>query len=232
MGQAGVLGVQLGPLVFARAQSVQFTHLPLQSFALLVQRIALGSRLFQRLQCPAPGVPRCRQRREVQAGLRVQQCAHGGRPRQALPGVLAVDLHQVLAGLSQLAHRGAAAVDPGPALALGVDGAPHQQAAARGVETGFLHPACQGDGQFELGDDFCTRSAFAHHARLTAAAQGQLQGIDEDGLAGTGFARQHREARADVQVQRVDDDEVLQGDALEHGYTTPSYHLSLRRSVA
>ena len=232
MGQPGVLGVQLAPLVLARVQAVQLAHLPLQALALLVQGVALAPCLLQRLQGLAPVAPGRGQGCKIQPGLSIQQRAHGGRPRQALPGVLAVDLHQVLASLAQLAHGGAAAVDPGPALALGVDGAPQQQGAAGGVEAGFLHPARQGVGQVELGGDFRARRAFAHQARIAAAAQGQLQGVDEDGLAGAGFARQHREARADVQVQRLDDDEILQGDALEHGYTTPSYHLSLRRSVA
>jgi len=172
------------------------------------------------------------QRRKIQPALTVQQRAHGGRPGQALPGMLAVDLHEVFAGLAQLAHGGAAAVDPGPALALRVDGAPQQQGAAGSVEAGVLHPAGQGVGQVELRGDFRAHRTLAHQGGVAAAAQGQLQGIDEDGLAGAGFAREHREPYADVQIERVDDDEILQGDALEHGYTTPSYHLSLRRSVA
>ncbi len=36
----------------------------------------------------------------------------------------------------------------------------------------------------------------------------------------------------EIQLQRGHDDEITQGQPAQHGYTTPSYHRSLRRKVA
>jgi hypothetical protein len=63
-----------------------------------------------------PGVPCRQQRRAVDAGVGVQQGAHGGRAGQALPGVLAVDVQQLLAS-SRSCAGGGRAVDPGAAAA-------------------------------------------------------------------------------------------------------------------
>jgi hypothetical protein len=46
----------------------------------------------------------------------------------------------------------------------------------------------------ELGGDLAARRAFAHHAGVGARAQHQLQRVDQDGLAGAGFAGEHGEA--------------------------------------
>jgi hypothetical protein len=48
-----------------------------------------------------------------------------------------------------------------------------------------------------------------------ARAQSQLQGVDQDGFAGTGFTGQHREPAGQVQLEFVDDDEIAKRDAFE-----------------
>ena len=48
----------------------------------------------------------------------------------------------------------------------------------------------------ELGADLGARRAFAHDAGVAAAAERELQRVDQDRLAGAGLAAQHREAAA------------------------------------
>ena len=75
--------------------------------------------------------------------------------------------------------------------------------------------------------------ALAHQPGVGPRAQGQLQGIDQDGLASAGFARQGRETAAKLQLQRLHDDKVAQHHALErHGQEPPSFQRSFLRSVS
>ncbi len=177
-------------------------------------------------------LPRGGQRRGVGLRLRVEQRPHGGRPREALPGVLAVDVHQPFGGLAQLRHGGRAAVDPGAALALRVDGAAQQQGFVR-VEAGLVEPGLQCRRGVEFSADLGAHRAFAHQGGVGAVAQRQLQAVDEDGLARAGFAGEHGEAGAELHAQFGHDGHVAQRQAAQHGdYTPPSYQRSLRRSVA
>ncbi len=216
MGQALVLGIQLVPFVVARGELVDLADLPGQAFALALQRLAacagIGQRRFGRL----PGLPQRGQPGGVGAGLLVEQRAHRGRPRQALPGMLAVDVDQLLAGLAQLAHGGRAAVDPGAALALGIDAAAQQQRVACAVEAGLVQPAGQRRRRVELGRDLGARAAFAHQRGVAAAAQGQLQRVDQDRLACAGLAGQHREAGLQLHLELADDDHVAKRQAAQH----------------
>ena len=47
-------------------------------------------------------------------------------------------------------------------------------------------------GDVELGADLGARRAFAHDAGVAAAAERELQRVDQDRLAGAGLAAQHR----------------------------------------
>ena len=140
--QALVLGVQLVPFVVARRELVELADLPGQALALALQRRRLRARAsasaasaaFQACQAAASA-------RGVDAGLRVEQRAHRGRPRQALPGVLAVDVDQLLgrpraagatvAGLPLIQAR----LLPWASIA-----AAQQQRVAAGVEAGLVEP--------------------------------------------------------------------------------------------
>ena len=59
-------------------------------------------------------------------------------------------------------------------------------------------------------------AAFAHHAGVAAAAQRQLQRIDQDRLARAGLAGQHREAGAAFHLELADDDHVPERQAAQH----------------
>ena len=103
----------------------------------------------ERLRRRAPRRPERRERRGVDLRVRVEQGAHRGRARQPLPGVLAVDVDELVGRLAQLRDRRAAAVDPRPALALRVDRPAQQHAAGVagiGVEAGVGEPGASAGG--------------------------------------------------------------------------------------
>ena len=107
------------------------------------------------------------------------------------------------------------AVDPCPALALGVDRAAHQQGVG-GVETRFVEPCRQAGRRVEFSADLGSRRAFADHPGITPAAKRKLQRIDQDRLARAGFTGQHRKAAIEFDIQRADDHEVAQRQAAQH----------------
>jgi hypothetical protein len=152
--------------------------------------------------------------------------------------VLAVDVDQALAQLAQLADGGRAAVDPGAALALGVDTAAQQQRSfAVIVEAGLGQPGGQRPWAVELGGDLGARRALAHHAGVGAVAERELQRVDQDGLAGARLAGQRGEAGLQLQLECRHDDDVAQRQAAQHQPfpvpgSAPSFQCSLRRSVA
>ena len=144
---------------------------------------------------------------------------------------LRVDVDEVLGRLAQLRHGGRAAVDPGAALALRVDRAAQQQRVVD-REAGFVQPGLQRGRRVELGADLGAAGALAHQRRVGAVAQGQLQRVDQDGLASAGLAGEHCEAGTQLDLELGDDHHVAQGQSLQHGYTTPSYQRSFLRKVA
>ena len=92
----------------------------------------------------APALPRPRRaarrrrRHRRRAGARTAAGA-----RQALPGVLAVDVDQLVGRFAQLRDRGGAAVDPAAALALASIVRRSSSGVAGAVEAGFVEPAAE-----------------------------------------------------------------------------------------
>ena len=107
--------------------------------------------------------------------------------------MLAVDVEQHVAQRPQLCGGCRRAVHPCPALALRVDRAAQQQRVAR-LESRFVEPGLRPGRAVKLGADVGAGCAFAHHASICARPERQLDSIDQDRLARTGLARQHREA--------------------------------------
>ena len=56
----------------------------------------------------------------------------------------------------------------------------------------------------------------ADEAAVAAAAEGQREGVEEDGLAGPGLAGQDAEAVGEVQLQPVDQDDVADRKLDQH----------------
>jgi len=179
----------------------------------------------------APGAPGLVHRARIHARLLVEQRAHGCRAREALPGVLAMDLHQVFGRLAQLRHGGTAAVDPGSAAALLIHSAPQQEQAFGCFEAGLVQPVGQRCGAVELRAHLRTGRTFAHAQRIGPGPEHELQRVHEDRLACARLAREHREAAPEVEFEPVHEHEITQREPAQH-QATPSYQRSLRRSVA
>jgi hypothetical protein len=189
----------------ARGQLVQLADLPgrrsrsRSSVGLLaaglVQRVRRRARPPQAACGAGVSTPACASSRARTAAGRVRLC-------QACWPWMST---RCSASLAQLRGTWRAAVDPGAALALRVDHAAQQQrGAAPGVEAGFVQPGRQQEAaRVELGGDVGARRALAHHPGVAAAAQRQLQRVDQDGLARAGLAGQHGEAGAQVHFQLV-----------------------------
>src|SRR5690606_4675867 len=68
----------------------------------------------------------------------------------------------------------------------------------------------------EAGGDVGAGRALAHRAGVGPCAEREAERIDQDGLAGAGLARQDAEALAELDLGRIDDDEVAQSNAFQH----------------
>ena len=215
VGQALVFCAQRGPLGFARCELVDLANLPAQPLAFAGHVGMLALRLLERVSGASQLRPRLRQRCGLHARVGVEQGAHRDRAREALPCMLAVNVHQVIASFAQLRQGGSAAVDPSAALALSVDVAAQQQGVA-GVEACQIEPFGQRRRRVKFGGDFSAHRTFAHHARVTPAAKGQLQRVNQDRLAGAGFTCQHHKASAHIDFERCDDHKVTQRQTSEH----------------
>ena len=213
MGQALVFAIEFWPLVCLRRELVDFGYLPLQALAFLLALLLALRGLFQLLTSGLPLLPQRADGSGVDAAIAVEQGARAGGLHQALPGMLAVDVHQQAAECAQLGGRGRCAIDPAAALALAVDQAAQQQAFF-GVcfDAIFIQQRCQRRGDVEVGGDVCAAATLAHKAGIGACAHYQLQRIHQNGFACACLAGEHREAVVNIQIQRLHDHEILQGD--------------------
>ena len=119
------------------------------------------------------------QRREVDAGELVERGPLGGDRQQALVGVLAVQVDHVAGQLGQVGHRGRPAVDVGPRPAVGGDH-PRQHDLVGAVGVDDEAPVDAGLGSRPV------RTI----AGVGAAADQQVDRLDEHRLAGAGLAGQ------------------------------------------
>ena len=102
-------------------------------------------------------------------------------------------IDQLVADVAQLCGGGSAAVDPGPAFALGVHASSEQQFIAL-IETVVLQPGVHCRVDHKACADFGAACTFAHHTGVGACAQHQLQRVYQNGFTGAGFAAEHAEA--------------------------------------
>ena len=191
--QAAVGGVEPVPLVGAGFELVHFADLPGQALAVALQCVL---RLRGRRQCSLclpPFVPKTAQRARGYAAIAVEQAAHRVPSGQALPGVLAVDVEQLLAQVAQLLRGGWVAVDPGAAFASQVHAAAQKQGVIA-FKTGLGQIGRQALRAIKLGAHLGARRAFADQAHFGARAGHQLQRVNQDGFTGTGLAGKHGKA--------------------------------------
>ena len=122
---------------------------------------------------------------------------------------LPLDLHQRLPGPAQQPDADRLVVDAGAGPSVPVHDPAHHHLVFRRdavlVEQGEHGMAGRGK---EAGGDAGLLGAGANQAGIGACAEGQAQAVEQDGLAGAGFAGQHGQAGAEPQVQPLDQDDV------------------------
>ena len=144
----------------------------------------------------------------------------GAGVQQAHGLVLAVHLDQHLAELTQHRHADPLVVDEGARAAVrGQLAAQHQILVA--FEGDALVFQISPDGVIgrrrEDGGGGRLRTAPADQARLGPRARGQAQGVQDDGLARAGLAGKRGQAGPDRKIQRLDQDDVANAKADQHG---------------
>ena len=213
-------GIEVVPFIGARVELVHFANLPGQAFAIALQQVLCLQGLVVSGLRRTPALPQSAQGIGGNARVVVQQGAHRVGPGEALPGVLAMDIEHLFAYMAQLLRGSGQAVDPSPAFAGAVQTAAQQQA-VRTLKTGFGQPGQQRCWGIKLGADVGARGAFADQSHIGAGAGGQLQGINQDGLARAGLAGEHGKTGLQFQVQRGNDDKVAQRNTFEAHRLTP-----------
>ena len=168
-----MLRVQVIPFVGTWCQLVEFANLPGQSLLFALQAVLRAASFVQCFLGGAPSLPARAQLVQRHASVGVQQAAHRVGPGQALPGVLAVDVDQLVGDFFQLRCGGRAAIDPGAALALHVNRAPQQQVVVN-RQAFVFKPGQQRRGAVEGGADLAALCAFPHHGGVCAGAQCEL----------------------------------------------------------
>ncbi len=72
-------------------------------------------------------------------------------------------------------------------------------------------------GNFEAGDDLTLLDPLAYQRLVAARAERQREGVEQNRLAGAGFAGEHGKAVGEVDVEPVDEDDIADGQSGEHG---------------
>ena len=152
----------------------------------------------------------------AESGVGVEQLALAVGAQQRLRCVLAVDVDQSLAELAQQRGGGRVAIHQRARAPLGVDHPAQQHAARVAGELALGQPGVERLAAAEACADVGARRAFADHAGVGAPAHRQRQGVEQDRLARAGLAGEHREARAELDVERIDDDEVAKSQREQH----------------
>src|ERR1700744_6223853 len=70
--------------------------------------------------------------------------------------------------------------------------------------------------QIENGRHLALRLALAHQRSIAAAAERQGESIEQDRFAGAGLAGQHGQARAEGEIEAIDENDVADGELDEH----------------
>ncbi len=220
----------LQPLVFARLE------LRVVDFALLIAPkveqaktvLLVMLELLNARPDSLPGVEGVVNTRQVQARERIQQ----GEPRRPIKGsqrlILRVHGREVWSQLLQHRHGRGLVINEDAAFAASRNFAPQDDRFILRIEAIVFEDSRNrlGRAAFNLehgGDDGALCSSANDIGRSLIAEQ-QRQCIDEDGLAGTRFARKQIQPRRELYCQVVDDRVVFKAQFEEHGF--PEVRLS------
>ena len=149
----------------------------------------------------------------------IEQLALRAGARQRLEFVLAVDIDDQCADVAQQRERHRHAIEIAARAAIGGDDAAHRELVV-GVDRLFGEQVAQrrrAVADVEGGGELGALRAGAHHFGAALAAGEQRQRVDDDGLARAGFAREHGEPRAHLELDQIDDGEVTNLQVGQHG---------------
>ncbi len=198
VAQTALLGFQRGKTLRGQRPALEFRALVRKQIQTRIALAAIAQRRgFARQRAQVLGqLAHLRQRGRVTAvGIEQGQLLLALQQRLML--VLAVDLQQMRGQFAQLRQRHRAAVDPRARTARG--GQHAAQAAMLAIVHGLLaQPGARGGGgsEIEFGADFGALRAAAYQRGVGTRAGEQQQGIDQQRLAGAGFAGDHGQTGA------------------------------------
>ena len=219
MRQARVLGLDLVQPAGHLGQRFELGDLEGQVVhaiaSVLCRLLQVAQRLLRLLQCLVVGCDRGGL--VLQSGIGVQQQALLGGPQQRLVRMLPVDVQQQGAQLAQCRLRGLGAVDVGARTALAHQH-PAQQAKALVVQVVFPQPGrgLRAVAQVELAGHLGALAPLADHAGIGLVAEGEPQGVDQDGLARAGLAGERGHAGPQVQGQLAHDYQITNREVGQH----------------
>ena len=254
--KAPVVLIEGLPLAASWRQRLQILDHPGEALGLFRNRIGVGSRVIKSAPGLLPDVEGLSDGREFheRTCMIVQKLELIGGLQKRLMRMLPMYVNERFAEFPQLGSRHRDAVHPGAGASLDVDRpADHQHVVARFKLVG-RKPFSGALRRLKLRHDVRALSTLTDDAGIRPTTKNQLQGIDENGLAGAGFTRQDCKAPPDIQTQGLDDHKVSKTQGSQHEGVSPEavlkellyqlpeefvrlftlvgmkFHLSLRRS--
>ena len=142
----------------------------------------------------------------------------GDRIDQGAVVVLAVDLHQGRADGPEHLDADGLIVDEGAGAHVGHLDAAQDQVAVD-IDIGIRGNAAGRviQGTVEDGRHLALVLAVANEAAVAAAAEGQGEGVEQDGFASAGLTREDTQPLMEVKLKPVDEDDIADRQLDQHG---------------
>jgi hypothetical protein len=193
--------------------------LPLESFTLKRLLAAARARAGELALDYLPAFKQDGHRRHtaLERAERIEQVALRAGSQQRLRGMLTVYINQLLAHLAEQGDGGRLTVDQRTRPSVGFDDSPQQQFAGVAGEVTLGEPGVEAGMALKACADISTRTGIANDASVAAGAQGQAKRIKQNGFARAGFPGEGGKACTELDVGRVDDDEIAQMQRQQHG---------------
>ncbi len=200
-------------------EGLQLLHRMFEPFAIALGTFEVSTRGRQCRLGRAPACMRGGQRGHVETAEGIEQCTMPARVQQSAIVMLAVNLHQPPAQIAQQCCGDRLVVDARPTAAIGLDDAAHNErlpGLARqpivGEQGGddLILAGIETRGHHSLG------GAVAHKPAVGTLAQHQPQRIEQDRLARPRLTRQRAETGGEIEVQRLDQNDVTDGETDQH----------------
>ena len=159
-----------------------------------------------------------RRDRGLEPAVGIEQTALGRRIEQGLLLVLAMDLDQQLADPAQQPAADRLIVDERPRAAVGGEhAAQHQVVLGLDAVLAEQRRRRRVGGRREHRADRGLRRTLADQRPIGPATQREAEGVEQDRLAGAGLAGQHAEPAGELEVEPLDQDDVADRKAGQHG---------------